>query len=56
VRDVEYTSRFKRDYKRELSGRHGKKLDALLMEEVDLLAADAVLPRRFRSPIVRGVE
>ena len=47
MRDVKYTSRFKRDYKREQSGRYGKKLDALLMEAVNLLAADATLPRRY---------
>jgi mRNA interferase YafQ len=47
MRDVRYTSRFKRDYRREQSGRYGKKLDAMLMEAVNLLAADAPLPRRY---------
>ena len=47
MREVKYTSRFKRDYRREQSGRHGKKLDALLMEAASLLAADAPLPRRY---------
>ncbi len=47
MRDVRYTSRFKRDYKRERSGRNGKKLDALLMQAVNLLAADATLPSRY---------
>jgi mRNA interferase YafQ len=46
MRDVKYTSRFKRDYKREHSGRFREKLDALLMEAVNLLAADATFPRR----------
>ena len=46
MRIVKYTARFKRDYRREKSGQLGKKLDALLMEVVDLLAADAPLPRR----------
>jgi hypothetical protein len=40
MRDVKYTARFQRDYRREKSGRHGKKLDALLMDVVNLLAAD----------------
>jgi hypothetical protein len=44
MREVKYTTRFQRDYKREKSGRHCKKLDALLMEVVNLLAADT--PRR----------
>lgn len=46
MRIVKYTARFKRDYRREKSGQLGKKLDALLMEVVDLLVADAPLPRR----------
>lgn len=47
MRDVKYTSRFQRDYKREHSGRYRGKLDALLMGAVNLLARDATLPRRY---------
>lgn len=32
MREIKYTTRFKRDYRREKSGQHGKKLDTLLME------------------------
>jgi mRNA interferase YafQ len=46
MREVKYTAHFKRDYRREKSGRHGKRLDALLMEVVNLLAADRPMPRR----------
>jgi mRNA interferase YafQ len=46
MREVSYTSRFRRDYRREKAGRHGKRLDALLTEIVNLLAADQSLPRR----------
>jgi len=46
MREVRYTARFKRDYRREKSGRHSKRLDALLIELVNLLAADQPLPRR----------
>ena len=46
MRTVRYTGRFKRDYRREKSGQHGKKLDALLMVVVNLLAADTSLPLR----------
>jgi mRNA interferase YafQ len=46
MREINYTARFKRDYRRERSGKFGKKLDALLMEVVNLLAADTPLPRR----------
>ena len=44
MREIKYTTRFQRDYRREKSGRHGKKLDTLLMEVVNLLAADTPLP------------
>jgi mRNA interferase YafQ len=40
MRTVRYTNRFKRDYKREKSGRHGKTLDRDLTGIVRLLAAD----------------
>jgi mRNA interferase YafQ len=46
MREIKYTARFKRDYRREKSSHHGKKLDALLMEVVNLLAGDTPLPRR----------
>jgi mRNA interferase YafQ len=47
MREIKYTTRFKRDYKREKSGGHGGKLDTLLMEVVNLLAADTPLPCRI---------
>jgi mRNA interferase YafQ len=52
MRTIRYTSCFKRDYRREESGRHGKKLDASLMEIVNLLATDTPLPHRsFDHPL-----
>jgi mRNA interferase YafQ len=54
MREVKYTSRFKRDYRREQSGLHGKKFDALLMEVVNLLAADKPLPRRCYDHALSG--
>jgi mRNA interferase YafQ len=52
MREVKYTTRFQRDYKREKSGRHSKKLDGLLMEVVNMLAGDTQLPRRnFDHPL-----
>jgi len=44
MREIRYTSRFKRDYKREKSGRHGKILDAALTKNLNLLTADMPLP------------
>lgn len=46
MRAVKYTSRFKRDYRREKSGRHGKTLDVLLMDVVEMLETDRPLSRR----------
>lgn len=46
MRTIKYTRRFKRDYKREKSGRHGKTLDQVLMDVVSLLATDTALPRQ----------
>ena len=45
MREIRYTARFKRDYKREKSGRYGNIIDAALMEIVNLLATDTPLPR-----------
>jgi mRNA interferase YafQ len=47
MRTIRYTNQFKRDYKREKSGKssaYGKKLDDALMEVVTLLASDRPLP------------
>jgi mRNA interferase YafQ len=44
MREIRYTTRFKRDYKREKSGRRGKNVGAVLMEVVKLLASDMPLP------------
>jgi mRNA interferase YafQ len=55
MREIKYTNRFKRDYKREKSGQHGKKLDVVLMEAVNMLAADTLLARRyFDHPLSGG--
>ena len=52
MREIRFTSRFKRDYKREQSGRHGKILDAVLMDVVNQLADDSPLPRStFDHPL-----
>jgi mRNA interferase YafQ len=46
MREIKYTARFRRDYRREKLAQYGKRLDALLMEIVNLLAGDKPLPRR----------
>ena len=47
MRTVRYTNHFRRDYRREQSGRRGKRLDAELLETVNMLANDEPLPRRY---------
>lgn len=47
MRTVKHTRRFRRDYQREKSGRHGKRLDADLLATVTFLAKDEPLPRRY---------
>jgi len=47
MRIVKHTGRFKRDYKREKTGRYARRLDAELLEAVTLLADDQPLPRRY---------
>jgi mRNA interferase YafQ len=54
MRAIRYTNRFKRDYRREKSGVLGKKLDALLMGAVNLLAADKPLPQRYVDHSLAG--
>jgi mRNA interferase YafQ len=52
MRTIRYTNRFKRDYRREKSGRHSKTLEYDLMEVVNLLAADTPLPHsNFDHPL-----
>jgi mRNA interferase YafQ len=54
VRTINYTTQFKRDYKREeKSGKH-KDLDKLLLSVTKLLAHDSVLPHRHRDHSLSG--
>jgi mRNA interferase YafQ len=54
MRAIKYTARFRRDYRREKSGILGRKLDKLLMEAVNILAADRPLPERLRDHALAG--
>jgi mRNA interferase YafQ len=47
MRTIRTTRRFDRDFRRELSGVLGPKLDGLLRETVEMLAADKPLPPRY---------
>jgi mRNA interferase YafQ len=57
MRTIRYTNKFKRDYKREKSGRsrkYGEQLDRELTAVMPLLAADAALPRRYADHPLGG--
>ena len=54
MRKINYTARFKRDYKREKSGRHRRTVDTALMDVVNSLAADMPLPRRHFDHALSG--
>ena len=54
MRTIRPTSRFRRDFKRELKGLNGGTLDAMLTPVIDLLAADATLPPRYRDHPLTG--
>ena len=54
TRRIEPTRAFRRDYTREKSSVLGKRLDALLGEVIDKLAADEPLPERCRDHALTG--
>jgi mRNA interferase YafQ len=54
MRGVRYTTRFKRDYKREMKGRFRDTISDELQAAVDLLAADTPLPDRFHDHALTG--
>ena len=54
MRTIEYTTQFRRDYRREKKGLHRKRLDALLEAVTDLLSSDAVLEARYRDHSLAG--
>jgi mRNA interferase YafQ len=54
MREIERTSRFKRDYKREAKGRHRSTLDESLVTVLQSLAADTPLPERYRDHPLTG--
>jgi mRNA interferase YafQ len=57
MRTIRYTNAFKRDYKREKSGKsrqYAQKLDRELMDVVASLAADTALPRHHADHPLTG--
>ena len=54
MRELEFTSQFERDYKREKKRKLGKDLDLVLEQVLDLLTADKRLPIRLKDHPLRG--
>lgn len=54
MRKIEYTSAFRRDFKREKRGPHRRDIDALVSDVVSLLAEDKVLPEKSRDHELSG--
>jgi mRNA interferase YafQ len=54
MRTIERTNAFKRDFKREKTGRHKRDLDELIYTTVLLLAEDKPLPDRNRDHALGG--
>jgi len=52
---IEWTSRFKRDYKREKKGQHRVALDVELSTVLSYLVADNPLPKKYRDHALTGV-
>jgi mRNA interferase YafQ len=54
MREVEYTTQFERDYKREKKSNLGKDLDLVLKKVLELLSSDKQLPLRLKEHPLRG--
>jgi mRNA interferase YafQ len=54
MRTIERSTQFKRDFKRELKGRHATTLNADLMPLLRALADDAPLDARYRDHALSG--
>jgi mRNA interferase YafQ len=51
---ISFGSRFKKDFKRESRGSHGKSLVANLKTATDILRADQPLPSRYTDHALTG--
>lgn len=54
MRTIEYTTQFKRDYKREQKGHHKAVLESLLSDVVDFLVNDKKLDPKYRDHGLSG--
>ena len=54
MREIEPTTRFRRDYKREIKGEHAKHIDRWIADVANVLAADKPLADRYRDHGLTG--
>ena len=54
MRTIEWTGAFKRDYRREKKGQHGRRVHELLDTVVTLLANNMPLPESYRDHPLSG--
>jgi mRNA interferase YafQ len=54
MREIERTTRFRCDYKRETRGRHGATLEASLLAVLYVLVSDEPLVERYRDNPLSG--
>jgi mRNA interferase YafQ len=54
MRTIKPVRSYKRDYKRERSGRFGPKLEDMLRPVIEMLATDETLPQRFCDHSLEG--
>jgi mRNA interferase YafQ len=54
MRELEYTTQFERDFRREKKGKSGKGLDLVLEDVLDLLVADKRMPVKLEDHPLRG--
>jgi mRNA interferase YafQ len=54
MRKIEFTKKFKKDFRRIKAGQHGPAIDELLDSAVMPLAADEMLPPRWRDHALSG--
>ena len=54
MRELEYTTQFERDYKREKKSKSGKGLTLVLGEVLNLLAVDKRMPVKLKDHPLRG--
>jgi len=54
MRKIEYTNRFKKDYRKIKSGRYSRHVDDELRVVVPILLHDQTLPERYRDHFLSG--